>query len=60
MGSQPHPKQKRILCINKVDLVKKKKDLLKAAKQFEDLPGFERSVFLVIGKGTLGCHVSEN
>lgn len=45
MGSQPHPKQKRILCINKVDLVKKKKDLLKAAKQFEDLPGFERSVF---------------
>ncbi|KAK4564496.1 hypothetical protein RGQ29_006530 [Quercus rubra] len=48
MGSQPHPKQKRILCINKVDLVKKKKDLLKAAKQFEDLPGFER-YFMISG-----------
>lgn len=48
MGSQPHPKQKRILCINKVDLVKKKKDLLKVAKQFEDLPGFER-YFMISG-----------
>lgn len=46
MGAQPHPKQKRILCINKVDLVEKKKDLLKAAAQFKDLPGFERLAFL--------------
>jgi GTP-binding protein Era len=42
MGAQPHPKQKRILCINKVDLVEKKKDLLKVAEQFKDLPGYER------------------
>jgi GTP-binding protein Era len=42
MGSQPHPKQKRILCMNKIDLVEKKKDLLKVATQFKDLPGFER------------------
>ncbi|KAF5472244.1 hypothetical protein F2P56_008980 [Juglans regia] len=48
MGAQPHPKQKRILCINKVDLVEKKKDLLKAAEQFKDLPGFER-YFMISG-----------
>jgi hypothetical protein len=28
--------------MNKVDLVEDKKDLLKVAKEFEDLPGFER------------------
>ncbi|KAF5475331.1 hypothetical protein F2P56_007143 [Juglans regia] len=48
MGAQPHPKQKRILCMNKVDLVEKKKDLLKAAEQFKDLPGFER-YFMISG-----------
>ncbi|KAJ0018935.1 hypothetical protein Pint_12003 [Pistacia integerrima] len=39
MGAQAHAKQKRILCMNKVDLVAKKKDLLKVAEQFKDLPG---------------------
>lgn len=29
--------------MNKVDLVENKKDLLKVAEEFEDLPGFERS-----------------
>ncbi|GMY35057.1 GTP-binding protein ERG-like [Fagus crenata] len=48
MGSQPHPKQKRILCMNKIDLVEKKKDLLKVATQFKDLPGFERN-FMIAG-----------
>lgn len=42
MGSQVNPKQKRILCMNKIDLVEKKKDLLKVAEQFKDLPGYER------------------
>ncbi|CAL5431571.1 unnamed protein product [Camellia sinensis] len=42
MGSQVNPKQKRVLCMNKVDLVEKKKDLLKVAEQFKDLPGYER------------------
>lgn len=42
LGAQPHPKQKRVLCMNKVDLVKKKKDLLKVAEEFNGLPGFER------------------
>lgn len=42
MGSQVNPKQKRILCMNKVDLVEKKKDLLMVADQFKDLPGYER------------------
>jgi hypothetical protein len=28
--------------MNKVDLVEDKKDLLKVAKEFEDLPGYER------------------
>lgn len=34
--------------MNKVDLVEDKKDLLKVAKEFEDLPGFER-YFMVSG-----------
>ncbi|KAL5842933.1 hypothetical protein ACOSQ3_013536 [Xanthoceras sorbifolium] len=42
MGAQAHPNQKRVLCMNKVDLVEKKKDLLKVAEQFKDLPGYER------------------
>ncbi|KAF7142677.1 hypothetical protein RHSIM_Rhsim05G0150700 [Rhododendron simsii] len=42
MGSLMNPKQKRVLCMNKVDLVEKKKDLLKVAEQFKDLPGYER------------------
>ncbi|GAV69235.1 MMR_HSR1 domain-containing protein/KH_2 domain-containing protein [Cephalotus follicularis] len=48
MGKQAHPKQKRILCMNKVDLVKKKKELLTVAEQFKDLPGYER-VFMISG-----------
>lgn len=48
MGSQVNPKQKRILCMNKVDLVEKKKDLLKVAEQFKDLPGYER-YFMISG-----------
>ncbi|XP_024977236.1 GTP-binding protein ERG isoform X1 [Cynara cardunculus var. scolymus] len=48
MGSQVNPKQKRILCMNKVDLVEKKKDLLKVAEQFNDLPGYER-YFMISG-----------
>lgn len=42
MGSEANPKQKRVLCMNKVDLVEKKKDLLTTANQFKDLPGYER------------------
>lgn len=42
MGEQADPKQKRVLCMNKVDLVEKKKDLLKVAQEFKDLPGYER------------------
>uniref|UniRef100_A0A453RTS0 Era-type G domain-containing protein n=1 Tax=Aegilops tauschii subsp. strangulata TaxID=200361 RepID=A0A453RTS0_AEGTS len=42
LGAEVNPNQKRILCMNKVDLVDDKKDLLKVAKEFEDLPGFER------------------
>lgn len=42
MGSEPNLKQKRILCMNKVDLVEKKKDLLKVSEQFKDLQGYER------------------
>ncbi|XP_031269947.1 GTP-binding protein ERG [Pistacia vera] len=48
MGAQAHAKQKRILCMNKVDLVAKKKDLLKVAEQFKDLPGYER-IFMTSG-----------
>ncbi|GAB4854086.1 hypothetical protein Ancab_022668 [Ancistrocladus abbreviatus] len=48
MGSEANPKQKHILCMNKVDLVEKKKDLLKVAEQFKDLLGYER-VFMISG-----------
>ncbi|XP_044507795.1 GTP-binding protein ERG-like [Mangifera indica] len=48
MGAEAHPNQKRILCMNKVDLVAKKKDLLKVAEQFKDLPGYER-IFMTSG-----------
>lgn len=42
MGEEENPKQKRILCMNKVDLVEKKKDLLKVAEEFQNLPAYER------------------
>ncbi|CAN4078484.1 unnamed protein product [Withania somnifera] len=42
MGSETKPNQKRLLCINKVDLLEKKKDLLKVVEEFKDLPGYER------------------
>ncbi|MQM01973.1 hypothetical protein Taro_034732, partial [Colocasia esculenta] len=48
LGEKSQPEQKRILCMNKVDLVDDKKDLLKVAKEFEDLPGYER-YFMVSG-----------
>uniref|UniRef100_A0A803LYV2 KH type-2 domain-containing protein n=1 Tax=Chenopodium quinoa TaxID=63459 RepID=A0A803LYV2_CHEQI len=48
MGSEPNLKQKRILCMNKVDLIEKKKDLLKVSEQFKDLQGYER-VFMISG-----------
>ncbi|KAH0698241.1 hypothetical protein KY290_016363 [Solanum tuberosum] len=42
MGSEAKPNQKRLLCINKVDLIEKKKDMLKVVEEFKDLPGYER------------------
>ncbi|XWS62327.1 hypothetical protein CRYUN_Cryun06bG0001600 [Craigia yunnanensis] len=47
MGAEANPKQMRILCMNKVDLVEKK-DLLKVAEQFKDFPGYER-IFIISG-----------
>nr|DAD28455.1 TPA_asm: hypothetical protein HUJ06_029923 [Nelumbo nucifera] len=48
LGAQAHPKQKRVLCMNKVDLVEVKKDLLKVAQEFGNLPGYER-YFMISG-----------
>ncbi|CAJ1932731.1 unnamed protein product [Sphenostylis stenocarpa] len=48
MGSRPVLNQRRILCMNKIDLVEKKKDLLKVAEEFKDLPGYERH-FMISG-----------
>ncbi|CAN8290531.1 unnamed protein product [Cochlearia groenlandica] len=48
MGEEANPKQKRILCMNKVDLVEKKKDLLKVAEEFQNLPAYER-YFMISG-----------
>ncbi|XP_078433330.1 GTP-binding family protein isoform X2 [Wolffia australiana] len=52
MGEKKHPKQGRILCMNKVDIVEDKKDLLKVAKEFGDLPGYERYFMLSGLKGS--------
>ncbi|TKY44474.1 GTP-binding protein ERG [Spatholobus suberectus] len=48
MGARSVPNQRRILCMNKIDLVEKKKDLLKIAEEFKDLPGYERH-FMISG-----------
>ncbi|KAL8033984.1 hypothetical protein ABFX02_13G191300 [Erythranthe guttata] len=48
MGSISNTAQKRVLCMNKVDLVAKKNDLLKVVEEFRDLPGYER-YFMVSG-----------
>ncbi|XP_028787103.1 GTP-binding protein ERG-like [Neltuma alba] len=48
MGARIHPNQKRVLCMNKIDLVKKKKDLMKVSEEFEHLPGYER-FFMISG-----------
>lgn len=42
VGSIINTNQKRVLCMNKVDLVEKKKDVLKVVDEFKDLPGYER------------------
>lgn len=42
MGSEVDKNQKRVLCMNKVDLVTKKKDLLKVTEEFKHLPGYDR------------------
>ncbi|KAJ8758734.1 hypothetical protein K2173_000455 [Erythroxylum novogranatense] len=51
LGAQAHPKQKRVLCMNKVDLVEKKKDLLNVVDQFKDLPGYDRLFMISALKG---------
>ncbi|KAK7308624.1 hypothetical protein VNO77_42243 [Canavalia gladiata] len=48
MGARAVPNQRRILCMNKIDLVEKKKNLLKVAEEFKDLPGYERH-FMISG-----------
>ncbi|XP_047160003.1 GTP-binding protein ERG [Vigna umbellata] len=48
MGTRSVLNQRRILCMNKIDLVEKKKDLLKVAEEFKDLPGYERH-FMISG-----------
>ncbi|KAK4440376.1 GTP-binding protein ERG [Sesamum alatum] len=49
MGSiSSNTNQKRLLCMNKVDLVTKKNDLLKVVEEFKDLPGYERR-FMISG-----------
>ncbi|KAJ9183323.1 hypothetical protein P3X46_007191 [Hevea brasiliensis] len=53
VGAQTNPKQKRVLCMNKIDLVEKKKDLLKVSEQFKDLPGYDRC-FMISGLKGVG------
>ncbi|GER41024.1 GTP-binding protein ERG [Striga asiatica] len=48
MGSISNTSQKRVLCMNKVDMVAKKNDLLKVVEEFKDLPGYDR-FFMISG-----------
>ncbi|VFQ98344.1 unnamed protein product [Cuscuta campestris] len=48
MGSEVHKNQKRVLCLNKVDLVERKKDLLKVTEEFKHLPGYDKH-FMISG-----------
>ncbi|PIN17247.1 Ras-like GTPase ERA [Handroanthus impetiginosus] len=48
MGSIISTNQKRVLCMNKVDLVTRKNDLVKVVEEFKDLPGYERR-FMISG-----------
>ncbi|KAL6567174.1 hypothetical protein OROGR_000842 [Orobanche gracilis] len=48
MGAISNINQKRALCMNKVDLVTKKNDLLKVAEEFKDLSGYGR-FFMISG-----------
>ncbi|PIA37670.1 hypothetical protein AQUCO_03000312v1 [Aquilegia coerulea] len=48
LGAEEHPTQKRLLCMNKIDLVQDKKDLLKVAKEFGNLPGYQK-FFMISG-----------
>lgn len=52
LGGKANPNQKRVLCMNKVDLVENKKNLLKVTGEFADLPGFERHFMLSGLKGS--------
>ena len=56
MGEEANPKQKRILCMNKVDLVEKKKDLLKVAEEFQNLPAYERYIDSFDRGSLLNCN----
>ncbi|CAL1393750.1 unnamed protein product [Linum trigynum] len=51
LGEQEDAKQKRVLCMNKVDLVEKKKELVQVIEQFKDLPGYNRQFFISGLKG---------
>lgn len=53
LGSGACTTQKRVLCINKIDKVKKKKDLLNVAEEFKDLKGYDRH-FMISGLKGLG------
>lgn len=46
LGMEENPHPKRVLCLNKVDIVENKKDLLPLAKLFEKLPGYE-SIYMI-------------
>ncbi|KAK9133811.1 hypothetical protein Scep_013339 [Stephania cephalantha] len=48
LGAEAPERQKRLLCMNKIDLVEEKKDLLKVAEEFGNLPGYQR-YFMISG-----------
>lgn len=59
LGSEENPHPKRILCLNKVDIVDNKKDLLPLAQLFGNLPGYE-SIFMISALTGSGVKDVEN
>ncbi|XP_024527232.1 GTP-binding protein ERG [Selaginella moellendorffii] len=59
LGEKKDPKQKRILCLNKVDLIRQKRELVPLAQEFGSLPGYDR-VFMISGlRGSGVRHLKE-
>jgi GTPase Era involved in 16S rRNA processing len=50
LGNEVNVSQKKVLCLNKVDLIEPKRLLLPLAEEFGELPAFDRFDFPLFAK----------